>query len=90
MRCGKASPTLSSRKTPAPARVQTYRAGCRRTWEIASGEPDFAYTDQAFPECPSCPHRVEAEGAAPFCTLRPASTPHPFAGLAGLLTEMEE
>ncbi|MFC6616512.1 hypothetical protein [Deinococcus radiophilus] len=29
-------------------------------------------------------HTVEPEGAAPFCTLRPVDTPHPFAALAGL------
>jgi len=74
--------------------VKTYRAGCQRTWQIASDESDLAYTDQAFPECPTCPHRVEPEGegrgeAAPFCTLRPVGTPHPFAALAGLLDGLE-
>ena len=75
------------------ARVQTYRAGCERTWDLASAEPDLAYTEQAFPECPACPHRVEPEGsvgAVPFCTLRPVGTPHPFAGLAGLLDGLTE
>jgi hypothetical protein len=64
-----------------------------RTWDIASAEADLAYTDQVFPECPTCPHRIEPEGSAgavPFCTLRPLNTPHPFAGLAGLLNELEE
>ncbi|GGJ85975.1 hypothetical protein [Deinococcus aquiradiocola] len=80
---------MSSRKArPAPG-VQTYRAGCERTWDLASGEADLAYTDQAFPECPTCPHRVEPEGAVPFCTLRPVAAPHPFAGLAGLLPDLE-
>lgn len=51
---------------------------------LASSEADLAYTEQAFPECPECPHRVEPEGGPPFCTLRPVSTPHPFAALAGL------
>ncbi|MFC6618669.1 hypothetical protein [Deinococcus radiophilus] len=68
----------------AAAREQVYRAGCQREWAIVSAEPDLAYTEQAFPECPTCPHRVEPEGAAPFCTLRPVDTPHPFAALAGL------
>jgi hypothetical protein len=95
MRCARASPTLSSRKAQqaAAAQIQTYQAGCQRTWDIASAEADLAYTDQAFPECPTCPHRIEPEGAAgavPFCTLRPVSTPHPFAGLAGLRAELEE
>ena len=69
--------------------MQTYRAGCQRTWAIPSAEDDLAYTDQAFPECPDCPHRVEPDGAAPFCTLRPVTAPHPFAGLAGLLDGLE-
>ena len=75
------------------ARVQTYRAGCERTWDLASAEPDLAYTEQAFPECPACPHRVEPEGAVgvpAFCTLRPLTAPHPFAGLAGLLDGLTE
>lgn len=68
----------------APSREQVYRAGCDREWTLVSAEPDLAYTEQAFPECPTCPHRVEPEGAAPFCTLRPVGAPHPFAVLAGL------
>lgn len=68
---------------PAPAPV-TFRAGCAREWVVVSAEPDLAYTEQAFPECPACPHRVEPEGAPPFCTLRPAGSAHPFAVLAGL------
>lgn len=77
----RASPTLSRRPAPAPV---TFRAGCGRTWAAASPEADLAYTEQAFPECPTCPHRVEPEGGPPFCTLRPEDTPHPFAALAGL------
>ncbi len=61
-----------------------FRAGCGREWVLNSSEADLAYTEQAFPECPFCPHRVEPEGGPPFCTLRPVNTPHPFAGLAGL------
>lgn len=72
-----------SRPGRAPTAV-TFRAGCRREWTVATAEPDLAYTEQAFPECPTCPHRVEPEGAAPFCTLRPVGTAHPFAALAGL------
>ncbi|QFP75472.1 hypothetical protein DAAJ005_02605 [Deinococcus sp. AJ005] len=62
----------------------TFQAGCLRQWVLNSAEPDLAYTEQAFPECPACPHRVEPEGGPPFCTLRPVNTPHPFAALAGL------
>lgn len=77
---------VSQAKTQA-ARPQPYRAGCGREWEVASAEPDLAYTEQAFPECPTCPHRVEPEGGPPFCTLRPVGTAHPFASLAGLKLE---
>ena len=97
MRCARASPTLSRNRggvsSPRLSAVQTYRAGCERTWEIPSVESDLAYTEQAFPECPACPHRVEPEGAAgvmAFCTLRPVTAPHPFAGLAGLLDGLSE
>ncbi|WP_407538239.1 hypothetical protein Q0M94_08960 [Deinococcus radiomollis] len=83
---------MSSRRASptSPAATQTYQAGCDRTWTLPSRESDLAYTEQAFPECPACPHRVEPEGASPFCTLRPMNTPHPFAGLAGLLDGLEE
>lgn len=82
---------------PRPGVVRTYRAGCERTWQIPSAENDLAYTEQAFPECPACPHRVEPEGSAgvagsgvpAFCTLRPVTAPHPFAGLAGLLDGLD-
>ena len=80
---------MSKRRSPQPVTVraapaQLYRAGCGREWEVASAEPDLAYTEQAFPECSTCPHRVEPEGTLPFCTLRPVGTAHPFAALAGL------
>ncbi|GAA4006040.1 hypothetical protein GCM10022631_16730 [Deinococcus rubellus] len=75
-------------RTPSPraARptVQTYRAGCARTWALTSAEPDLAYTDLTFPECPDCPHRVTPDGGPDFCTLRPQGTAHPFAALASL------
>ncbi|MFC5847017.1 hypothetical protein [Deinococcus petrolearius] len=74
-------PRHSSQARPADT---TYRAGCQRTWAVASAEPDLAYTEQAFPECPSCLHRVEPDGAPPFCTLRPVGSAHPFAALAAL------
>ncbi|MBB5235681.1 hypothetical protein [Deinococcus budaensis] len=70
-------------RSPA-ASPRTFRAGCLREWTAVSAAADLAYTEQAFSECPTCPHRVEPEGALPFCTLRPLGTPHPFAALAGL------
>ncbi len=70
---------------PAPAASPvTFRAGCSREWTLVSAEADLAYTEQAFPECPRCPHRVEPQGTLPFCTLRPTGSAHPFAALAGL------
>ena len=60
-----------------------YQAGCLRTWAFASAEPDLAYTNLAFPECPLCPHRVTPDGGPEFCTLRPQGAAHPFAALAG-------
>ncbi|MFB9992875.1 hypothetical protein ACFFLM_12950 [Deinococcus oregonensis] len=80
-----AKPKTSSITKPAPpARSVLFRAGCGREWSVASADPDLAYTEQAFAECPTCPHRVEPEGGPPFCTLRPVGTAHPFAALAGL------
>lgn len=74
----------TDRFAPAfPASV-TFRAGCAREWTVVSPAPDLAYTEQAFAECPGCPHRVEPEGGPPFCILRPVGTAHPFAALAGL------
>lgn len=72
-----------AKAAPATSPV-TFRAGCSREWTLPSAEPDLAYTEQAFPECPACPHRVEPEGTLPFCTLRPVGAAHPFAALAGL------
>ncbi|KEF33448.1 hypothetical protein RDMS_12270 [Deinococcus sp. RL] len=73
-----------TRSRPRPHRTSpvTFRAGCSREWTLMSAEADLAYTELAFSECPSCPHRVEPEGAPPFCTLRPVSAGHPFAALA--------
>ena len=71
---------MTERRLAAP---QTYKAGCGRTWQMATTEPDLAYTELKFAECPGCPHRVEPEGGPPFCTLRPASAAHPFAALSG-------
>lgn len=71
-------------KKTAPPQKRTFKAGCQRTWEIVTLEPDLAYLELAFPECPTCMHLVEPEGAKPFCTLRPQDAPHPFASLGKL------
>lgn len=66
------------------------RAGCGRTRAVPAadvaraGAPAvWAYVALAFEECPTCPHRVDPDGAAPFCAWRPVDAPHPFAALAG-------
>lgn len=70
---------------------QRYQAGCGRTWSIASRMPDLAYTDLAFPECPTCPERISPEeGTAAFCTLRPEHAPHPFAALAAFRDQLAD
>jgi len=78
------SPRLADPAPATPTAPVPFRAGCGREWSVPSAEPDLAYTEQEFPECPGCPHRVEPEATRPFCTLRPAKTAHPFAALAGL------
>ncbi|EYB66984.1 hypothetical protein DEIPH_ctg055orf0012 [Deinococcus phoenicis] len=77
-------PRPRTAKTAPAALPVTFRAGCGREWAAVSAEPDLAYTEQGFPECPACPHRVEPDGGPPFCTLRPAGSAHPFAALSGL------
>jgi len=73
-----------NRLRPAALSAQIYQAGCARTWTLAAAEPDLAYTDLVFAECPECPHRVTPDGGPDFCTLRPQSAAHPFAALAAL------
>ena len=75
-------------KTGAPPQAsgspRAYRAGCGRTWTLASREPDLAYTELEHAECSTCLHRVEPDETRPFCTLRPEGARHPFADLAHL------
>lgn len=68
----------------APQATVPFVAGCGRRWDGDAAHTELAHTALAFPECPACPHRVRPEGAADFCTLRPAGTAHPFAALATL------
>ena len=62
--------------------ARTLRAGCARTMVLETDLSEIAYRALEYPECPTCPHRVDPEGAAPFCVWRDENTPHPFAGLA--------
>lgn len=64
--------------------TKVFCAGCRRERPGPARELELAYTTLEYPECPSCPHRLEPEDAPSFCRWLPLSTPHPFAALAGL------
>lgn len=59
-------------------------AGCGRSVKGPEDLNELAYTELAYPECPGCPHRLEPEGARPFCRWRAASSRHPFAALGAL------
>ncbi len=84
-------PTSGGAAAGGPATDEVVvRAGCGRTRGVSAAEvaragasAAFAYLALDYPECPTCPHRVDPEGAASFCTWRPVDAPHPFAALAG-------
>ena len=65
----------------ASTTLKTFRAGCGRTREGPTDLNDFAYTDLAYPECPTCPHRLEPEDGKPFCRWLDATRENPFAAL---------
>ena len=50
--------------------TQTFVAGCGRTATRDGDDHEDAYLDLAFPECPTCPFRLEPEGATAFCIWR--------------------
>lgn len=64
--------------------VRTLKAGCQRTMVLETDLTEIAYRALEYPECPTCPHRVVPDNAAPFCVWRDENTPHPFAGLVAL------
>jgi hypothetical protein len=81
----------SANQTPSSQAVErTFEAGCKRHMTVTTELSELAYDELSYPECPSCPHRVEPEAAAPFCVWRDVHEPHPFAGLAGLLASLDE
>ncbi len=73
-------------------RAPKVRAGCGRERVVPDASTvSWAYTELAFVECPTCPHRVtpdaasHAPGGGPaFCVWRPVDAPHPFAALGDL------
>jgi hypothetical protein len=76
--------TIKNKANKNQVMTRTLRAGCQRTMVLETALTEIAYRALEYPECPSCPHRVEPEGATPFCVWRDENTPHPFAGLAEL------
>ncbi len=84
------SAARSSRDDPAPPPWR-YVAGCGRSFERSqrtergAARDSYAYTDLAFPECPTCPHRVEPDDGPAFCVWRREDLARPFAGLEGWL-----
>ncbi|MEM6428202.1 MAG: hypothetical protein AAF708_03105 [Deinococcota bacterium] len=69
---------------------RTFEAGCKRQMTVTTELSELAYNELSYPECPSCPHRVEPEDAVPFCVWRDVNEPHPFAGLAGMLNSLDK
>ncbi|MDZ7707067.1 MAG: hypothetical protein U5J97_04060 [Trueperaceae bacterium] len=59
-----------------------FRAGCRRERIGPSDLDEIAYLELAFPECPTCPHRVEPEGGPSFCRWIATDRPTAFEVLA--------
>ena len=70
-----------SPKRPGTPRIKRFVAGCKRVKEGPADLREVAYTELAFPECPTCPHRVIPEGAPSFCRWLPVDAKGPFAGL---------
>ncbi|MEM7737188.1 MAG: hypothetical protein AAF267_15515 [Deinococcota bacterium] len=80
----------ASASTSQQVNERTFEAGCKRRMTLKTELSELAYDELSYPECPSCPHRVEPEGAAPFCVWRDVNEPHPFAGLASMLDSFDE
>lgn len=64
--------------------MKRFRAGCGREQTGPDKLRDLAYVALAYPECPTCEHRLEPDTAAPFCRWLPADAAHPFAALGDL------
>ncbi len=63
--------------------MRTFRAGCGRERPGPDDLTELAYTALEYPECPTCPHRLEPEAAPSFCRWLTGER-RPFAALAGL------
>ena len=64
-----------------------FRAGCGRERRGPAEEASLAYLELAYPECPTCPHRVAPDDAAPFCVWRAIDADDPWAPLAAVRPE---
>ena len=62
-----------------------FRAGCGRQTDGPADVFDLAYTEWAFDECPSCPHRIDPDEGASFCLWQRPDRPDRFAELRDLL-----
>ncbi len=74
---------LNGKAEGAGGATRVFRAGCLRERPGPAEEVELAYTALEYPECPSCPHRLEPVGAPSFCRWLPREAAHPFASLAG-------
>ncbi|GEM_PF-1398298 len=59
-----------------------FRAGCGRERVGPSDLSEIAYTELAFPECPTCRHRIEPEGGPAFCRWIATDRPSPLEALS--------
>ncbi len=78
----------------SPVQSVSFTAGCGRSQAGPGDLTELAYTALAFPECPTCPHRLEPEDGPSFCRwLRPKpgeDHAHPFAALASFRDALED
>ena len=80
---------MPSSKRMGKPQTKRFIAGCERVTEGPVDLKEVAYTDLAFPECPTCPHRVVPEGASPFCRWLDEGTQNPFASLESFAVGLE-
>lgn len=61
-----------------------FRAGCGRYTDGPTDLAELAYTELAFAECPTCPHRIDPEQGPAFCRWLREDRSHPFEALRSL------
>ena len=80
---------MRSSKRAGKPQTKRFTAGCERVTEGPADLQEVAYTDLAFPECPTCPHRVIPEDAPSFCRWLGEGTQNPFARLESFAQGLE-